>query len=228
MMTHLQDLDLVTETYIDLKNRENLREHVESLHMSPKLLEPNSSFVHEKIEEISFNQLNVLNNHKKPGTGCSETINLSNASFEKELFGISGDNDLEPSKVLRDRIASFQVQKPFQCLSCDARFKLKDSLKRHQKLKHVDQMINQATEKITNEKSNPVGSAQEIIMTNNMSNGLNDSIFHGNVKLPNIVLKPKTEKERKWNCPTCNTDFQSRRILRNHIAFVHRGQKPFT
>ena len=135
---------------------------------------------------------------------------------------------MKSSKVLRDRIASFQVQKPFQCLSCDARFKLKDSLKRHQKLKHVDQMINQATEKIMNEKSNHVGSAQELTMTNNMPNGINKSLFHGNVKLPNVVLKPSTEKERKWNCPTCNTDFQSRRILRNHIAFVHRGQKPIT
>ena len=215
---------------IDLKHKENLREHVESLHRSPKVLEPNTSFVHEKDEEISFNQHNVLSNHEKPDTGCSDPINLSNASFEKELFGISGDIDLKSSRVLRDRIASFQVQKPFQCLSCDARFKLKDSLKRHQKLKHVDQMINQATEKNTNEKSNPVlahvGPAKELTMTNNMPNGLNDSIFYGNV--PNIVLKPMTEKERKWNCTTCKTDFQSRRILRNHIAFVHRGQKPFT
>ena len=217
---------------IDLKHRENLREHVESLHRSPKVLEPNTSFVHEKDEKISFNQYNVLSNHEKPDTGCSDPINLSNASFEKELFGISGDIDLKSSKVLRDRIASFQVQKPFQCLSCDARFKLKDSLKRHQKLKHVDQMINQATEKIKNENSNPVeahvGFAKELTMTNNMPNGINGSLFYGNVKLPNIVLKPTTEKERKWNCSTCNTDFQSRRILRNHIAFVHKGQKPFT
>ena len=212
--------------------RENLREHVASLHMSHKVLEPNSSFVHETNKEISFNRHNVLNNHKGPDTGYSDPINLSNASFEKELFGISGDIDLKSSKVLRDRITSFQVQKPFQCVSCDVRFKLKDSLKRHQRLKHVDQMINQATEKNMHVKSNPVeahiGSAKELTMTNNMPNGLNVSIFNGNVKPPNVVLKPTTEKERKWNCPTCDTDFQSRRILRNHIAFVHRGQKPFT
>ena len=139
---------------------------------------------------------------------------------------------MKSSKVLRDRIASFQVQKPFQCLSCDVRFKLKDSLKRHQKSKHADQTINQAAEKNTNEKSNPVnahvGSPKELSMTNNMPNGINASLLYGNIKLPNIVLKPTNEKERKWNCPTCNTDFQSRRILRNHIAFVHRGQKPIT
>ena len=217
---------------IDLKDRKNLREHVASLHMSPKSMELNN-FKHEVNKEISFNKDNPLNNHEKSVIRCSDTRNLTNASFEKELLWMCPicDIDLKYRENLRKHVASFHKgQKPFQCFSCDARFELKDSLKRHQNLKHVDQMGNEITEKNSNEISDPVearigvGAAQELPMTNCMSNGF----FDVNVTPTNVMWNPKTEKERKWTCPTCNTDFQSRRILRNHIAFVHRGQKPFT
>ena len=215
---------------IDLKDRKNLREHVASLHMSPKSMELNN-FKHEVNKEIYFHKDNPLNNHEKSVIRCSDTRNLTNASFEKGLLWMCPicDIDLKYRENLRKHVASLHKgQKPFQCFSCDARFELKDSLKRHQNLKHVDQMGNEITEKNSNEIIDPVearvGAAQELPMTNCMSNGF----FDANVTPTNVMWNPKTEKERKWTCSTCNTDFQSRRILRNHIAFVHRGQKPFT
>ena len=69
---------------IDLKHRENLREHVESLHTSPKVLEPNSSFVHETNKEISFNQHNVLST----GKSLSEALIFvsTNPQYDDRLF----------------------------------------------------------------------------------------------------------------------------------------------
>ena len=41
------------------------------------------------------------------------------------------------------------------------------------------------------------------------------------------VLTPTVEKHKIWICPNCANEFKSRKVLRDHIASVHKGQKPY-
>ena len=41
------------------------------------------------------------------------------------------------------------------------------------------------------------------------------------------VLTPTAEKHKVWICPNCVNEFKSRKVLRGHIASVHKGQKPY-
>ena len=41
------------------------------------------------------------------------------------------------------------------------------------------------------------------------------------------VLTPTVEKHKIWICPNCANEFKSRKVLIDHIASVHKGQKPY-
>ena len=143
--------------------------------------------------------------------------------------------DLKTRRILRDHITSLHKgQKPFECLTCNARFVMEDSLKKHHKSWHVDQVINVATEKITNQNDHPVESdinnriSHERLMDQNFTielPSMHEEMLILNETMDRSCVNPwqvdSIESFKYLKCPECVFETKEKTCFQNHAIENH-------
>ena len=160
--------------------------------------------------------------------------------------------DLKLKEKLKDHIkSSHQGQKVFRCLSCEARFELKDSLNRHLKKKHTieshirsdidDSEVDLDKTDISNlcesnldiemNELQPITLAANEV-TKEFSFDKSDSLDaheESVIEFSDTKNSSNTEFETDalWMCPLCDIDLKRKEKLKDHIKSLHKGQKVF-